>query len=69
MSNAPISNVDRLHDAGILNRDLLSDHQKDFINQQLSSEEVEDLIQVGGKFRDYCKKHHGSFGTFTWGKF
>jgi hypothetical protein len=61
-----MSNVERLHQAGILNPDALSDHQKDFINQQLSPEEVEDLVRVGGKFRDYCKKHKGSFGTFTW---
>jgi hypothetical protein len=63
----PMSNVERLHQAGILNPDALSDDQKDFINQGLTTEEVEDLIKVGTKFRDYCKRANHSFGTFTWG--
>jgi hypothetical protein len=62
-----MSNVERLHQAGILNPDALSDDQKGFINQGLTAEEVEDLIKVGQKFNDYCKSNRPSFGTFTWG--
>jgi hypothetical protein len=62
-----MSNVDRLHQAGIVNPDALTQDQKDFINKELTAEDVDDLIRVGSKFHDHCRRHQHSFGTFTWG--
>jgi hypothetical protein len=60
-----MSNVDRLAKAGVLNPDVLSPEHKDFINHELTAEEVNDLIKVGEKFAKYCKdhQHHGSAVT------
>ncbi len=64
-----MSNVERLTQAGILNPDALSPEQKDFIDQELTAEEVDDLIKVGQKLSNYCRTHpYHSFGggfTFT----
>lgn len=60
-----MSNVDRLHKAGLLNPDVLSDEQKHFINKELTDEEVDDLIKVSDKFADHCKRHNKSFDGMT----
>ena len=62
-----MSNVDRLHQAGIINRDALTQDQKDFIENELTAQDVDDLIRVGSKFHEHCKRHRHSFGTFTGG--
>jgi hypothetical protein len=59
-----MSNVERLHQARVLNPGALSEDQQDFINQELTAEEVEDLIRVGPKLQD-CRKPN--FGGFTRG--
>ena len=53
-----MSNVDRLSQAGVLDPDALSPDQKDFINRELTSEEVDALIKGGHKLADYARRHH-----------
>lgn len=61
-----MSNVDLLHDAHVLNRDVLTPEQQEFINRELSHEEVHDLIHVCHKLARYCKHHQPSFaGAIT----
>lgn len=48
-----MSNVERLHQAGILNPGALSEDQQDFINRELTPEEIEDLLKVGPKLQDH----------------
>jgi hypothetical protein len=62
----PMSNIERLQQAGIVNPDALSDLQKDFLNKDLTTEDVEDLLKVGQKAQDYGKRG-GETLTFTWG--
>ena len=44
-----MSNIDRLSKAGVLNPDVLSPDQQDFINTKLTAEEVDELIRVSQK--------------------
>jgi hypothetical protein len=61
-----MSNVDRLGNARILDPDALTPEQKEFINQNLSEQEVEALLDVARKTAEYCKRHHPSFDrTFS----
>ena len=61
-----MSNVDRLSQAGLLDPDALSSDHKDFINQELTSEEVESLIKGGQKLANYARHHHiASIPTVT----
>jgi hypothetical protein len=61
-----MSNVDRLSQAGIVDRDALSPEQVQFINNELTVEEVEDLVKVGQKIAlGYGKHHHTHACTMT----
>jgi hypothetical protein len=62
-----VSNVERLHQANILNPGALSEDQQDFINQELTADEVEDLIRGGPKSQDDSKPNQHRFGGFTRG--
>ena len=53
-----MSNVDRLSQAGIVDSASLSPAQVQFINNDLTSEEVDDLIKVGQKLATAWGKHH-----------
>ena len=53
-----MSNVDRLSQGGVLDPDALSSDQKDFINKELTDEEVEGLIKGGQKLAQYARRHH-----------
>jgi hypothetical protein len=53
-----MSNVDRLSQGGVLDPDALSSDQKDFINKELTDEEVESLIKGGHKLAKYARHHH-----------
>jgi hypothetical protein len=55
-----MSNVDRLSQAGIVDRDALSADQVKFINNDLTIEEVEDLIKIGKKIALGYGKHHNT---------
>lgn len=52
-----MSNVDRLSHAGVLDPDALSEEHKDFINRELTHEEVEHLIKGGHKLAAYARRH------------
>jgi hypothetical protein len=54
-----MSNVDRLHHAGVLDPGVLSQEHKDFINHHMTHEEVEHLIKGGHKLAEYARKHGG----------
>lgn len=61
-----MSNVDRLRQAGIIDPDALSAEHKEFINRELTEEEVESLIRGGRKLADYARHHHiASLPTVT----
>jgi hypothetical protein len=62
-----MSNIERLQQAGIVNPDALSDLQKEFLNKDLTTEDVEDLLKVGHKGQDYGKRGGENPVTFTWG--
>ena len=60
-----MSNVDRLVQAGVLNPDVLSSEQKEFINNELTDEETSEMIKVGQKYTQFCKHqpHYNSTAT------
>jgi hypothetical protein len=61
----PMSNVDRLVQAGVLNPDVLSSEQKEFINNELTDDEMKELIKVGQKYTKFCRDqpHYNSTAT------
>ena len=62
-----MSNVDRLSQAGIIDPSQLSPEQVSFVNNDLTAEEVEDLIKVGKKLAGAWGKghHHTNVCTMT----
>ena len=49
----PMSNVDRLVQAGLVELDALSPTQLDFLNNVLTTEEIDNLISIGQKFMNF----------------
>jgi len=62
-----MSNVERLHQASVLNPGALSEDQQVFINQELTAEDVEDLIRIGPKVQGDHNTNPQRFGGFTRG--
>jgi hypothetical protein len=62
-----MSNVERLQQASVLNPGALSEDQQVFINQELTAEDVEDLIRIGPKVQDHHNTNPQRFGGFTRG--
>jgi hypothetical protein len=60
-----MSNVDRLSHAGIVDRDALLPGQVQFINNELTVEEVDHLIKIGQKLVAYGPHHHTMVCTWT----
>jgi hypothetical protein len=56
-----MSNVERLRQASILNPGALSEDQRGFINQELTAEEVEDLIRIGQDPQNTSRHRPGGF--------